>query len=101
MLRCTTFLTTALYASRALAGGLNVPLPENNVFDYVIVGGGAAGLTVAQRLTEDPNNLVLVLEAGNPDNYEDTIMIPYLQGAAGRLGPGGSCGGYNWCDVGS
>lgn len=75
-----------------------MPLPPNNIFDYVIVGGGPAGLTVAQRLTEDPNIQVLVLEAGRVDHYEDTIMIPYLQGAAGRLGPGGSCGGYNWCD---
>ena len=86
-------------APSVLGGGINVPLPPDNIFDYVIVGGGPAGLTVAQRLTEDPNIQVLVLEAGRRDHYEDTIMIPYLQGAAGRLGPGGSCGGYNWCDV--
>ncbi|KAF2227240.1 choline dehydrogenase, partial [Elsinoe ampelina] len=91
-------LAIGLLASRAIGGGLNVPLPPNDLFDYVIVGGGPAGLTVAQRLTEDPNISVLVLEAGQADNYEDVIMIPYLQGAAGRLGPGGSCGGYNWCD---
>ncbi|KAF4549950.1 GMC oxidoreductase-like protein 16 [Elsinoe fawcettii] len=91
-------LALGLLASRAIGGGLNVPLPPNDLFDYVIVGGGPAGLTVAQRLTEDPNVSVLVLEAGQADNYEDVIMIPYLQGAAGRLGPGGSCGGYNWCD---
>ncbi|KAI0015262.1 glucose-methanol-choline oxidoreductase [Xylariomycetidae sp. FL0641] len=33
-------------------------------FDYVIVGGGTAGLTVANRLTEDPRVTVAVIEAG-------------------------------------
>ncbi|KAJ7321714.1 GMC oxidoreductase-domain-containing protein [Mycena albidolilacea] len=36
-----------------------------NVYDYVIVGGGATGLSLAVRLSEDPNRTVVVLEAGN------------------------------------
>jgi len=32
--------------------------------DYVVVGGGSAGAAVAARLSEDPDNDVLVLEAG-------------------------------------
>jgi ribulose 1,5-bisphosphate synthetase/thiazole synthase len=33
-------------------------------YDYVIVGGGTAGLTVADRLTEDGKTTVLVVEHG-------------------------------------
>ncbi|KAL8995957.1 MAG: hypothetical protein Q9169_004430 [Polycauliona sp. 2 TL-2023] len=37
---------------------------ESAEFDYVIIGGGTAGLTVAQRLSEDPAVSVAVIEAG-------------------------------------
>ncbi|KAL1794501.1 hypothetical protein ACET3X_007922 [Alternaria dauci] len=33
-------------------------------FDYIIVGGGLTGLTVANRLSEDPTRTVLVIENG-------------------------------------
>jgi hypothetical protein len=42
-------------------------------FDYVICGGGTAGLVVAALLTEDPHVTVAVIEAGG--NGLDDFMI--------------------------
>ncbi|MFM1761007.1 MAG: putative choline dehydrogenase [Actinomycetota bacterium] len=44
------------------------------LFDYVIVGGGSAGCALANRLSADPNNSVLVLEAGRPDYWFDVFI---------------------------
>ncbi|MEL7524864.1 MAG: choline dehydrogenase [Pseudomonadota bacterium] len=38
-----------------------------DTFDFVIVGAGSAGCAMASRLSEDPNNRVLVLEFGGTD----------------------------------
>ncbi|KZT72989.1 GMC oxidoreductase [Daedalea quercina L-15889] len=47
----------------------------DKAFDYVIVGGGTAGLTIAARLLEHTDNSVLVLEAGEPNLDDPKILL--------------------------
>ncbi|KAK2789871.1 hypothetical protein FQN53_001234 [Emmonsiellopsis sp. PD_33] len=69
---------------------LTKPLEFSNIeFDYVIIGGGTAGLAVAARLTEVSHLTVGVIEAGPAAFDEPLINVP------GRLGQGlGSK--YDW-----
>jgi len=55
-------------------GGIRA-VPASEEFDFIIVGAGSAGCTLAYRLTADPNNRVLVLEAGGKDT-DPWIHIP-------------------------
>ncbi|KAF8428992.1 hypothetical protein EV426DRAFT_583223 [Tirmania nivea] len=49
-------------------------------YKYVIVGGGTSGLAVANRLSENPKNTVLVIEAGLVDQHEDDLLLQRYHG---------------------
>ena len=49
--------------------------PDSETFDYVIVGAGSAGCTLANRLTEDRDVSVLLIEAGGSDRCP-IITVP-------------------------
>jgi choline dehydrogenase-like flavoprotein len=51
-------------AAHALQGA-----PLDGEWDYIVVGAGSAGCVVANRLSADPRNRVLLLEAGGADTW--------------------------------
>jgi choline dehydrogenase-like flavoprotein len=44
-------------------------MSEARTFDYIVVGAGTAGCLLANRLSADPRNKVLLIEAGGRDNW--------------------------------
>lgn len=60
-------------------------------YDYIVVGAGSAGCVVAARLSEDPNNRVLLLEAGPKDS---NIWMKVPAGMTRLFDPGPTNWGY-------
>ena len=78
-LAATSVLAQSPFDSFATSSGTP---GKNASYDYVIVGGGTGGLTIAARLAENKNVSVAVIEAGGfyqQDNGNGRCVMLYMQ----------------------
>ncbi|KAF8988450.1 hypothetical protein BDQ17DRAFT_1374045 [Cyathus striatus] len=75
----TTYASTYAtpLAKRSSGVTTNPALASNQTFDYIVVGAGLAGTTVAARLAENPNITILLIEAGADDRTDPRVYDLY------------------------
>ncbi|EIM83807.1 alcohol oxidase [Stereum hirsutum FP-91666 SS1] len=78
--RLVAFATLATCSQVTLGALYSDPsqLPSNTTYDYIVVGSGAGGGVIANRLSEDPSVNVLVIEAGGDSEGLLTMSIPFF-----------------------
>ncbi|KAG6885230.1 hypothetical protein C0993_004637 [Termitomyces sp. T159_Od127] len=74
-LACLGFVSPSPSLSKRAVSGITTSpsAADKKTFDYIVVGGGLTGTTVAARLTEDPRISVLVIEAGADDRKDSRV----------------------------
>lgn len=76
-LKNTTLASGVLTLGGGLLGAsVNTAHAQTGTFDYIIVGAGSAGCVLANRLTEDADVSVLIIEAGGPEEGVEAISTP-------------------------
>ncbi|KAG5351738.1 hypothetical protein C0989_005072 [Termitomyces sp. Mn162] len=70
----STSTKAALTKSQMITANISHVLSKT--YDFVIVGGGTAGLVLAERLSENPSFTVAVLEAGDNTINDPMTSIP-------------------------
>lgn len=77
---CATSTTSSVTSSTATAGPTGVPVPTGT-YDYIIVGGGAGGIPLADKLSEAGKS-VLLIEKGPPSSgrWGGTVKPDWLSG---------------------
>ncbi len=82
---CATLLAHPVRAH--ISGITTDPASANGkTFDYIVVGGGTAGTTVAARLAENPTLTILMVEVGG-DNRTNPDIYNVLNSAKPQNGP--------------
>ncbi|KAF5382002.1 hypothetical protein D9615_004345 [Tricholomella constricta] len=90
--RPLTLLTPFVLATAASSAALDAATFASTPFDFIVAGGGTAGVAVAVRLSEIANATVGIIEAGTFNADDPRIMIPQGTNTAGL----GSNGMYSW-----
>lgn len=73
-------ISLALHSSAAVTSSPSAA--DGKTFDYIVVGAGLAGTTVAARLAENPDVTVLLVEAGSDDRRDPRVFDIYKYGEA-------------------